>query len=363
MKLNQNLKKILAIKFRAMGDTILATATLNELRRAYPQAEIHVAVMQQWAPLLEHHPAVDKIWTYVRHREMTSRAKALTRLAISLRKERYDCVINLHASPSSAKLSYATGARLRSIHFHGHKHKNRHSTVTIPDKGVLKPIIERDMDALRAIGIQVPPGRLPEIHLNGTETEEAAAFVKMLQLKGPILAIGLGSSRPTKSWPVERFAGLAAAWCKEVDGSVLALAGGDESPLTEAFGNKVDEMLSGPERERVVVRTGLPLRSLAAVISQCSAFVGNDSGPRHLAVAVGLPTITVFGPEDPFEWHPYPLESHPYLFVPDLKCRNDAMPGMPPWCGLHTCVVEHHRCMQEIGINQVLAECKRVRRQ
>lgn len=359
-------RKILAIKLRSLGDTVLMTAPLNELRAAYPEAEIHVVVSAAWAPLLEAHPAVDQIWLYERHREATSRAKALARLAIHLRKEKFDAVVNFHASPSSSALAYATGARDRSIHFHGHKDKNRYSTVTIPGKGMLKPIIERDMDAIRAFGVHVPAGRLPRLQLQLSEKTQAAERITQLNLPGPVLALGLGASRPTKSWPIDRFAALAISWCQQTQGGVLALTGPNESSLAHDFMRKVDDLLglSIPQApERAVIRTkittesGLALRQLAAVIDQSAVFCGNDSGPKHIAVAVDTPTVTLFGPEDPYEWHPYPQEMHPIFYVKDLPCRKDADPGMPPWCGLNACVEEHHKCMREIGVEQVLQQC------
>jgi ADP-heptose:LPS heptosyltransferase len=362
-------RKVLAIKLRSLGDTVLMTAPLAELRRAYPEAEIHVAVTQAWAPLLESNPAVDRIWTYVRHLDVTSRAKALARLGLSLRKEGYDCVVNFHASPSSATLSFATGAKTRSIHFHGHNDPNRYSTVEVPGKGVLKPIIERDMDAVRALGIHVPAGRIPRVYLLDAELAQAEKRLRDLGLPSPVLALGLGASRPTKSWPIERYAALAAAWHTRTGGGTLALTGPEEGDLAHDFLKAADDALTaalpdaaGRARARasIACERGLPLRSLAAVLARCSAFAGNDSGPKHIAVAAGTPTVTLFGPEHPFEWHPYPQDLHPYFFVEGLACRRDAMPGMPPWCGLDVCVEEQHKCMRQVGVESVLEQCVRV---
>lgn len=362
-------KKILALKLRSLGDTVLMTAALNELKRAYPQAEIHVAVTSTWAPLLESHPAIKKLWTYDRYVERAARAKAAARLALKLRKERFDCVINFHASPSSSMISFATGARVRSVHFHGHKDRNRHSTVTVPGKGVLKPIIERDMDTVRALGVHVPPGRLPQIYLQASEKNEARDTISRLGLPTPVMMIGLGASRPTKRWPVDRFASLAVEWALKKQGGILAIAGPDESAEIKNFLKAVDDHLSlavpdatqrSVVRSRITSEHQLGLRKLAALISQASVFVGNDSGPRHIAVAVETPSVTLFGPEHPFEWHPYPTDRHPYLFIDNLPCRRDALPGYPAWCGIQPCITEEHKCMREIGVDQVFAECERV---
>src|SRR6185312_12395802 len=131
-------------------------------RRAYPEAEIHVGVPAPWAPVLEGLASVNRILPYKRERSATARARAAARYTWNLRKESYDLVVNFHASPSSARMALASGAGRRAIHFHGHQDKNRHSTYEIPGKGTLKPIIERDMDTIRALGLHVPAGRLPQ---------------------------------------------------------------------------------------------------------------------------------------------------------------------------------------------------------
>ena len=298
---------------------------------------------------------------------MPSRAKALARLALQLRAQKFEWALNFHASPSSATLAFATGAGTRSIHFHGHKDKNRYSTVTVPGKGQLKPIIERDMDTVRALGIHVPAGRAPKLFLQEREKEKAIDRLKINNLTWPILGIALGASRPTKIWPIDRYASLAVKWCQETGGSVVVMGSLMEMPKFQEFLKSVDDELTvaipslterAPLRSKISCEIGSPIREVAAVLSQCSVLVGNDSGPRHIAVAVGTPTVTLFGPEDPYEWHPYPTEQHPYFFTENLACRKDAMPGFKPWCGLYICVEEQHRCMTDLGVAQVFEQCK-----
>jgi heptosyltransferase-2 len=300
-----------------------------------------------------------------------ARARSIAHLAHQLRQQKYDWVINLHASPSSALIAYATGARTRAIHFHGHHHRDRYSTVPIPGKGTLKPILERDMDTLRGLGLHIPAGKTPRLFLQTSETEYAKRVLQSLGLPDPGLTLSLGASRLTKTWPIERFAALALQWIQKERGGVLALTGPEEQNLEKEFLNRLDDLLVSevPQtefrsniRRKVAVLHNPPLKQLAALLSLPSVWVGSDSGPKHLAVAVGTPTVTLFGPEDPFEWHPYPLDRNPYLYRPELTCRKDADPGMPPWCGLALCPVEENKCMRLIGVDSVIAECQRVAR-
>ncbi len=337
------------------------TAPLQELHKAYPSAEIHALVATSCAPVLVGSSSIAKIWTFERQRDRGSRARSLARLALNLRREHFDTVLNFHASPSSATLAFATGARSRSIHFHGHFDKNRYSTVVVPGKGTLKPIIERDMDTVRALGLHVSPGRMPEIRVLPVEQQAAIRRLEESGLPGPLLLIGLGASRPTKFWPLDRYALLAAQWCERTGGSAVALMSLEEEEQGREFLRAVEDKVNRPElRRRISIECRLGLRDLFALIQQGAILVGNDSGPRHIAVAVGTPTVTIFGPEDPFEWHPYPVETHPYFYVAGLPCRKDAMPGYPPWCALNVCVEQQHRCMRGVGVDAVFEKIQEI---
>jgi ADP-heptose:LPS heptosyltransferase len=362
-------RKIIAIKLRSLGDTVLMTAPLNELRKAYPSAEIHVVADSRWTPLLETHPAIDRLWNYERYEDRAARAKAVARLALRLRKEKFDLAVNFHASPSSSLIAFSTGARQRAIHFHGHQHKNRYSTVEIPGKGIVKPIIERDMDTLRGLGLHIPAGRLPDLVMQPGEQLKSDERLSQAGRSQPVLGIGLGATRPTKCWPIERYAQLAIEWYRLEGGSTYAIAGPTEAAQAQAFLKEVDHLLPqmlpdakarAEARAKISAIHTLSVRELASTLSRFAVFVGNDSGPRHVAIAVRVPTVTLFGPEDPYEWHPYPKERHPYFFIEGLPCRKDAAPGMPPWCGLHVCTQEEHRCLRQIGVEVVLQAAQKV---
>jgi heptosyltransferase-2 len=225
------------------------------------------------------------------------------------------------------------------------------------------------MDALRALNIHVPAGRTPSLFLRAADIEKAKSFLLKSNLTPPFLGLNMGSSRPTKTWPIERFADLAVEWCKRVPGSTLALGGPQESDRVQDFLRAVNDILhetlkdpaeKASIRSRIYGTSELSLSELPTILSQLSVLVGNDSGPKHIAVAVNIPTVTFFGPEHPFEWHPYPIDRHPYFFIEGLPCRKDADPGMPPWCGLYECRVEEQKCMKMIGTQSVLEACLKV---
>jgi ADP-heptose:LPS heptosyltransferase len=353
-----NPKRILVTKFRAMGDTILLTAALKELHRAYPHAVIHAAVPEPWIWLLEGFPGVTKLLPITWHNDRAARTKAATRLAFQLRKESYDIVCSFHSSPAAAMVALSTGAKVRAVHFHSFKAKNLYSTVEIPGKGTMKPVVERDLDTIRGLGIRVQEGVMPEIFLKNDEKAFAREEFWAWGLKRPVLGVALGASRATKIWPLHRFAEVAQKWVNERKGSVLVISGPGEEKLNEEFFKSIPNT---PDlRDAIQVMPTCNVRLLAARISQLNALLGNDSGPRHLATALGVPTVTLFGPEHPLEWHPYPQDRHPRLFIEPLACRKNAEPGSPPWCGIQECIVEAHQCMTRITSDQVFEQVVRV---
>ena len=353
-----NPKRILVTKFRAMGDTILLTSALSELHRHFPNAQIHVAVTEPWIWLLDGFPGVTKLLPVTWHNDRAARTKAATRLAFQLRSEKYDVVVGFHSSPVAAMVGLSTGAKIRAIHFHSFKAKNMYSTVIIPGKGTVKPVVERDLDTVRALGLTVPEGVLPRVYLKPEEKALAIEEFNSWGLKRPVLGVALGASRPTKIWPLHRFAEISQKWVSETKGSVLVIAGPGEETLVEQFYRSIPN--TAEARSAIQVMPACHVRVLGARLSQLNLLVGNDSGPRHLAAAVGIPTVTLFGPEHPLEWHPYPQDRHPMFFIEPMPCRKNQEPGSPPWCGLQECIVEAHQCMTKISVDEVFEQIGRV---
>ena len=336
-------QKILVTKLRAMGDTVISTASLNALRQALPEAEIHGLFPKKWSSLLKNHPAINELYEW-EDAKGWKKLKQTWKWGSFFRQQRYEAFVGLHAAGTISQLASFSKAPYRAIHYHGIKDFNKGSTVEISGKGEIKPIIERDFDTLRALGFTPSTHHKTSIHLTEKEQGDALKWMRENSLQSPILAIGLGASRPTKIWPIERFVDVAKTWIEKKKGSVIVLIGPNEEQLAAPF----------KELKNTAIKVGGDLRLTAALLQKSQIFIGNDSGPKHLAVAVGTKTLTLFGPENPFEWHPYNQEEHPRLFIEQLPCRKSLAPGLPEWCALDVCTKEQHRCMQDISVDQVL---------
>jgi ADP-heptose:LPS heptosyltransferase len=341
--------KILLAKRRALGDTVLLAATADLLAATMPEAEIQALVPRAFAAVLEGHPAIKRVHEY---------EESWLRLVPRLRGERFDYFFQLHASPNTRWLARFAGAKVTRFHFQ--------NATTERAYGKHPNALEWDAFFLRGVfGERITvPAPNPRIYLSAGERNLGAGFWRRWQVDGKrVIVLGLGASRPTKRWPAAHFGRLAELLRDRME-AVLAILAGPGEEEAEFAGRVVDEMRALGLRPREVGGTkgdfiytaGLGVRELAGALSAARAYVGNDSGPKHIAAAVGIPTYTFFGPEDPEEWHPYARDAHPVFFLEGLACRRE---DNGRWCGISECKTERHRCMVDLTPLDVVEPIRR----
>jgi ADP-heptose:LPS heptosyltransferase len=344
--------KILLAKRRALGDTVLLSSTVAALKSALPAAEISVLVPKPFASVLEGNPQVARVFTF---------EPGGLRLLREIRRERFDHLFLLHASPRQRWLKFLSGAR--HVHYHAQNGE------IAKGYGKQPHALEWDSFALRqTFGEAVPlPAPPPRIYLSREELAAGEAYWKNFGVDpSRVVFLGLGASRITKRWLPAHFARFAEL-LRDRHELVPAIITGPGEEEERFAGLVIDEMrvrgfrpLGGPAGKGEFIHgANLSVRRLAAALAACRAYVGNDSGPKHIAVAVGCPTLTLFGPEDPVEWHPYARNEHPLLFVEGLPCRRE---DKGRWCGIAVCDVENHRCMRGIDPLDVLEKFTTLRR-
>jgi ADP-heptose:LPS heptosyltransferase len=351
-----SLERILVLKMAGIGDLLTALPALEALRRAYPHAEISALVTPQTVSLLEGSGLVDCVIALDKHLFDTaggfarpSSLSRLVRLGLRLRRERYDAAILMHhlvTWPGIAKyalLMAAIGAPVRAGLDDG---RGRFLNRAVPDRGFgAMHEVDYWIEVVRGLGAEA---RDPQMRLTWGEPEEAhaaEAWARAGLAPGDrVVAIhpGTGSYSPIRRWHPEGFAAVGDALV--ADGLVPALiAGPDEEPLAQ-------QVAQGMAAHAAIV-SGVPTpRHLAALLSRCRLFVGNDSGVMHLAVAAGIPVVAVFGPSNHLAWGPYDpsggrsrvvrlgLPCSPCLYVGqslgnrygcgDERCLKDLPPGM-----------------------------------
>jgi ADP-heptose:LPS heptosyltransferase len=336
------MKKILAIKGRRLGDTILWTSALEALHQLYPEARLDLGLPGAYDSLFENDPRIGRRWHF-------DRETSLWDLARSLRLEHYDLVLNFHASSRSALLSSLAGAKEKILHHHSRKPRRFFSDRRIPHLGTPMAATERDLNVVRSLGWS---GGAPATRIYVTPEKKEKARNAIGEIPRPVVLIHPGASRPAKRWPLERFVELARLLAQGRTVGILT------DPADDPFREE-------PYLKSLIARHALffsrsNLQELAAVISESDCLVGVDSGLKHLAAAVGVPTVTLFGPESLGEWHCYSEERHAALQVKVLCRFNDASDPRFAWCGEHQCPLASHACLSLISPEQILSEVERV---
>lgn len=328
------MQKILISKRRALGDTVLLSSTVAVIKKMIPNSEIHVLAPSGFISVFDHNPFIKRAWAF----------KKATDLGLfwNLRKEKFDLIFDLHSSPSSRLYSKLLGSKKlysQMQNFETEKKYGKHPNA-----------LEWDILFLKYLGFSPSVAEDPKIFLNEVELTRAKEFWKNQGVDPQrTVFLGLGASRPTKRWLPEHFARLAELLRDRADFTSAIIVGpADEeaqfaSRVLDYLRIKGFKSVSSKEEKFLIYHFGMSVRELAAVLATCKMYIGNDSGPKHLALAVGTRTLTIFGPEDPMEWHPYDREKHPVFYSQSLACRKE---DNGRWCGITTCIQEKHRCMR-----------------
>jgi heptosyltransferase-2 len=323
-------KKILVIRLSSLGDVVLITPPLRALREHFPQADIHVATRAEYADAIYPSPWVNAVQV------LASRDKwDFLEYLQGLKKGRYDLVIDLHGTVRSRLAAQTTGAK--RILYYSKAALGRRALVAFKTEKAFQPkhVVDRYLECLRPLGIE-PRSRQPEIVLEARERAFGRGF-----LGNATSWIGLvpGAKHATKRWIKDGFAEVGKRLWQEDQIGIVVLGSDEEKAL-------VQEVVGGIG-DGAKAACGLGLRQMASVLAFCKAAVTNDSGPMHLATAVGTPVVALFGPTvGAFGF--FPLGERNVVLERDLACRP---------CSLHgteRCPEGHFKCMKEIAPEEVI---------
>jgi heptosyltransferase-2 len=325
-----SLRSVLVIRYSALGDVVLATSVLDPLRARFPDARIEWVTSPALAPLLEGLPGIARV-----HRLGRGGLREALDLAVVLRG-RFDLAVDLQNKVKSAIVARAAGRR--QLVFRRRTPAHAALAALGVDPPMRGPHATRlYADVLRPVGIE-GPGRT-QVALPPASRDAAAAALS--DAGRPRVAVAPGASRATKLWPPERFAAVADALA--ADGASIVLAGGpSDTDATARFRKACRAPIAAD-------LTDLPVDGLAAGIAAVDLLVACDSGPVHLATAVGTPVLAVFGPTSSERWGPPPpgeVIRHPIDCAP---CSNH---------GGARCPLGHHRCMVDLSADAVASAAR-----
>ena len=328
-------ERILVIKLDHLGDVLLATPVFSNLRRAYPNAELH-ALTGAWSRVvLEKHPDVNKVIEYnspafCRTGHPTSFRRTF-QLYRELRRQKYDLMVELRGDWRTVWFAFGrltpkrlSRAALQIANKLGFtQFSGTHETT-------------RNLDVLKQAGIPTPV-QTAIFSVTAEDKKWASDFLATYRIERqhPLIAIHPGSPIPLKRWLLDRYAELADWLIAQKRAQILFVGVEDEIPII----TEIQALMRG---ESINIAGKTTLTQLASILHTCNVFIGNDSGPMHLAAAVGTQTIGLYGPGDPTRFGPAGEKCQTIRGQPDCPCVGA------------TCRFGKAGCMSEIQVTDVI---------
>ncbi len=333
-------KRILVVKLDHIGDVILATPVFSNLRLTFPDADID-ALTGDWSRvILENHPDVNKVWVYnspaFSRSQKPTPLKEVFQLYRNLQGQNYDLLINLRGDWRVILLSLFRVSSKR-IDRASIQVANKFGSAQFSSKHEAS----RNLDVLKRVGIPTPIQHAT-FSVTSEDEEWASKFLldQNINLDQPIIAIHPGSPIPLKRWIPKRYAELADWLVEKKSAKVLFVGVKDEIPI-------ITEIQDIMHRESISIAGKTNLPQLASILLKITVFIGNDSGPMHLAAAVGTNTIGLFGPGDPERFGP--IGHNCATLRKKLNC--------PPCTG-KVCRFGEEGCMSKIQVTDVVLTLK-----
>lgn len=335
------IKKILILRTAYTGDVVMTLPVLQPLRAVFPNAQISVLASHSAAPILEHHPALDRVvkydafWFYPqailaafnKYQEIIHRLRQEQfDLAIDFRGDLRDIFLLAYRSKAKYRISYGSGGGEYWL------------TQVVPLREI-KHRVQFHLDILRELNIPIVEDT-PQIYLTAVEKQNTLSRLQQMKLnpeQDNIIGIHQGARMPLKRWASDRYKELITRILETKLGKVILFVAPNDNIGIENF-----QPLC--QTGRFYIISQLSLRELAALLVYCRVLVCNDSAPMHIATAVGTKCIAIFGPSKSNETRPYGTE-HITIEKP-YSCR--------PTCDETTC---HYRiyndCLKTITVDEV----------
>ena len=329
-------ERILVVKLDHLGDVLLATPVFSNLRQTYPDAALHVLAGVWSRVVLEHHPDVDKVLEYnspffCRSGKPT-RFREAVQLYRELRHQKYDLLIELRGDWRVAGLSLlrVTPRRLAR------------ATLQLANRVGFRRFsgiheTTRNLDVLRQAGIATPM-QTPTFKVPEAAEKWASDFLAVHRVNRayPLIVIHPGSPVARKRWLPERYAEVADWLIARKRAQIVFVGVQDEIPII----NDIQARMQG---ESINVAGKTSVIELASILHIATVFIGNDSGPMHLAAAVGTWTIGLYGPSEPARFGPV-----------GAWCETVRGTAACPPCSGELCQFGTAECMQQIQVSDVI---------
>lgn len=297
--------RILIIKYRPIGDSIIGLSSIQYLHNLFPNAQITFAVRKEILPVFDM-----SINENVNYKSISFNVSDWISTYKEIKKDKYDFIIELQQTGRSRNFFKLFSVfSFTKYYFHNHSYPGEKK---ILDQGIKKPVIQRDLDGVwSALSYHfkdfksIAPDYLdyePFLKLNKCKTKDERSVI-----------LGISAGRKEKIWDTNNYRKLITELNKVFPDLKFVI------PLSDNHFDKIIEkdMILWNSVNRTVIKKSIG--ELPYEISGSGYYIGNDTGLKHLSVSLGLKTLTIFGPEDPVQWHPYNTEKHTYVFNKNIN--------------------------------------------
>ncbi|MFC1804933.1 lipopolysaccharide heptosyltransferase II [Candidatus Omnitrophota bacterium] len=340
----KNFNRILIWRTDRIGDVILSTAVIRALRDANPSAYIAMIVRPYAREILEGNPYLDEVIVYDKKGRQRGVFASL-KFAQALRGKKFDLALILHPTNRAHLISFLAGIRRRVGY-------DRKCGFLLSDKlrhskeDGAKHESEYTLDLLRFLGIE-PKSKELYMPLKQRSEEWVAQLLKQEGIKetDKLLAVHPGASCASKIWPADRFAQAADALSERYGFKTFVIAGPNDVRISEEVSKKM--------RRQVINLAGkTSVSELASLLKRCALFISNDSGPVHIAAALGTPVVSIFGRNKLglsfLRWGPLGVKSR--ILHKEVGCVE---------CLAHNCKKDF-LCLKEITVDDLLKTCAEI---
>lgn len=305
-------RKIIVVDLGFLGDSVHLIPALYEIKRHYPEASLHTLSANVGAELLNLVPCVDKAWAF----PLTAQSPGWWRhwkIIAALRREKFDVAFNFTGSDRTIFLTGLTGAKWRLAHEGGRKHFWNRWLIPnwVPRQSQEIPVFEQRRQTLAAAGFSLESARF------AMRLPEQARASAAANIPANSIHLSINASTPLNEWPLHHWAQLAKMLLESDPGVHLVATAAShprELDRLRRLGDAVPDA-------RLISLEGLNIGQLAAVVQRCRLHYGADSGVLHLAMAVGVPTFSLFRKSRLKSWLPAGPQ-HKHLAV-GCPCMDD----------------------------------------
>jgi len=320
--------KILVIKPMAIGDVLLSTPVIENLRHNFPDAVINFLTQDFCREVLVDNPFLTRVLSYDIKKGDSSYC-----LIRNVHDQNYDLIIDLFCNPRTAIIVLNSEARYKV----GYKFGWRRFAYNIKVKPRSSEVhnIEFNLDSLRALGLEIISSK-PKFYINAVHKEFAERFFEQHGLPGKVIGINPSGTWPAKIWPLEKFTELAKRLSSKYK---ILMFWGYQKEKEDAL--KIKNAIG----ENVFIIPEVNLKYTGALLEKCRLFVTNDTGPMHIAWTLGVNTAVIFGPTNSHLQGPLSSNS--------IVIKNDSLSCLG--CNLMeiTDCPHQHKCMQDLNIDEV----------